>query len=250
VSGSGRTLSPASTTDGARDDTLLMAHLRGWLGAWPPRRDVDVVAADVRDRPAWDGRITPLVGVGTPERALLSVTPARADEVRRVAGPLHDDKVRAAIVRAVGAEGSVIGRGVFRWSTDVPSADVLPDAGEWVSPGDPRVPRWLRPFNYGALLIAWDRDGAYGAGVGIKRHDDVGHEIAVGTSEHLRGRGLARRLVAQAARRVLAEGNLPTYLHDPANTASARVADAAGFRDRGWSVYGLFDTRGGPDADD
>jgi hypothetical protein len=42
----------------------------------------------------------------------------------------------------------------------------------------------------------------------------------VATEEHLRGRGrgLARRLVAQAAR---------------------RVAEAAGFPDTGWSILGL-----------
>ena len=53
-------------------------------------------------------------------------------------------------------------------------------------------------------------------------------------------RGLARRLVAQAARRLLTDGATVTYLHDPANTASARVADACGFPDRGWQVWGLF----------
>ena len=55
-----------------------------------------------------------------------------------------------------------------------------------------------------------------------------------------RGRGLARRLVAQAARRVLEEGAVPTYLHETANVASARVADAAGFPDRGWRAYGVY----------
>jgi GNAT superfamily N-acetyltransferase len=237
-------LSPTSTADGTDSDMRLTAHLQGWLGAWPPLRGIDVVAATVRDGPGWDGHSRPLIGVGTPDRVLLSVTPAHADEVRRVAGPLDDEGVRAAIVRALGVDGQVIGRGVFRWTTAVPSADILPDAGEWVVPADRRVPDWLRPFNYGPVLIAWDDDGGYGAGVGIKRHDDVGHELAVGTSERLRGRGLARRLVAQAARRVLAEGNLPTYLHDPENVPSARVADAAGFPDRGWSVYGLFPTGG------
>ena len=64
----------------------------------------------------------------------------------------------------------------------------------------------------------------YLAGVGLKRHDARVHEIAVGTAEAARGRGLARRLVAQAARSLLARGIVPTYLHDPANLASARVA--------------------------
>lgn len=54
------------------------------------------------------------------------------------------------------------------------------------------------------------------------------------------GGGLARRLVAQAARRVLAEGAVPTYLHSRQNTASARVAEAAGFPDRGWLSFGVY----------
>ena len=64
------------------------------------------------------------------------------------------------------------------------------------------------------------------------------------TAERARGRGLARRLVAQAARRVLAGGALPTYLHAPDNEASARVARAAGFPDRGWQVVGFFQMPG------
>ncbi|MGE3285411.1 MAG: GNAT family N-acetyltransferase [Pseudonocardia sp.] len=66
-----------------------------------------------------------------------------------------------------------------------------------------------------------------------------GRELAVVTSQAARGQGLARRLVAQAARRVLDEGAVPTYLHDHANLASAAVATAAGFPDVGWQVYGL-----------
>jgi GNAT superfamily N-acetyltransferase len=220
---------------------LLVAHLRGWLGAWPPAGAVDVFGTALRDRPGWDGSIARLVGVGTPDRALLSVPPARASEVAKVAGPLDDRGVRNAITRALGAGDKLLGRGVFRWSDHVATAAVLPDAGEWVDREDDRVPGWLRPFNYPQVLIAWHEDGAYGAGVGIKRHDPVGHELAVVTTARLQGRGLARRLVAQAARRILEEGGLPTYLHDERNAPSARVADAVGFPDRGWSVYGLFE---------
>ena len=46
--------------------------------------------------------------------------------------------------------------------------------------------------------------------------------------------------VAQAARRVLDEGAVPTYLHERDNHASARVAEAAGFPDRGWRAYGVY----------
>jgi GNAT superfamily N-acetyltransferase len=96
----------------------------------------------------------------------------------------------------------------------------------------------LHPFG-GEVLVALI-DGGYAAGVGIKRHDRFGHELAVGTEERFTGRGLGRRLVAQAARRVIAEGMVPTYLHDPRNTASAKVADAAGFPDLGWKILGLW----------
>jgi hypothetical protein len=52
--------------------------------------------------------------------------------------------------------------------------------------------------------------------------------------------------VAQAARRVLDDGAVPTYLHAFDNVASARVAEAAGFPDRGWQVFELFEP-GPPD---
>jgi GNAT superfamily N-acetyltransferase len=159
----------------------------------------------------------------------------------------------AAVIAALGADADLVtvrrelpgllGRpdnfvylGVMRWCTE-PVA--MPDAGEWVDAEDPVVPPWLRPFGH-QVLIARDDDGRYVAGVGIKRHDDFGHELSVGTEPAARGRGLARRLVAQAARKVLADGKVPTYLHDPANIASGRVADAAGFPDRGWQVLGMF----------
>jgi GNAT superfamily N-acetyltransferase len=129
----------------------------------------------------------------------------------------------------------IAGRGVFRWST---TPAPLADAGVWLPADDPRVPGWLRPFG-GEVLVVLDRD-TYVAGVGVKRHDEAGHELAVGTEEAARGRGLARRLVAQAARRVLDEGAVPTYLHAPDNIASAKAADAAGFPDLGWSVVGFW----------
>jgi hypothetical protein len=46
-------------------------------------------------------------------------------------------------------------------------------------------------------------------------------------------------LVAQAAKRVISEGAVPVYLHAPDNLASGRLADAAGFPDRGWRLVEL-----------
>jgi predicted GNAT family acetyltransferase len=78
------------------------------------------------------------------------------------------------------------------------------------------------------------------ASVGIKIHDRYGYELSVVTEAEARGRGFARRLVATAARWVLDDGAIPTYLHESSNRASARVADAVGFADNGWTVHGLW----------
>lgn len=114
----------------------------------------------------------------------------------------------------------------------------MPEAGQWIPADADEVPTWLRPFR-GQVLVATDPDGRHLAGVGIKRHNCYGHELSVVTTPAARGRGLARALVAQAARRVLDEGAIPTYLHDAGNTASARLAQAAGFPDHGWTSFGI-----------
>lgn len=201
---------------------------------------MDVVGSKQRERPGWDGRVFPVIGVRAPAAAVLSVPPhvattARLRVERLTANGTTWDELLPMLPTLLGREGRVYS-GIFRWCER--PAD-LPDAGVWVNADDPSVPAWLRPFGH-QVLIAFDPDtGAYLAGVGIKHHDRHGHELAVGTEEAARGRGLARRLVAQAARRVLDEGGVATYQHDPANVASARVAEAAGFPDRGWRSAGM-----------
>ena len=145
--------------------------------------------------------------------------------------------VSALLPGVLGKAGHTVERVAFRW-TEAP-AD-LPDAGVWVDTASPRLPGWLRPFG-GQALVVFDDHGQYLAGVGIKRHDELGHEISVGTEPQARGQGLARRLVAQAARRILDQGRIPTYLHTFDNAASSRVAAAAGFPDLGWSALMLSD---------
>jgi GNAT superfamily N-acetyltransferase len=216
-------------------DARLVVHLDRWLGRWPARGEgLDIVGHPARDLPGWDGAVHPVIGVAAPRAGVLSVPPRFADAVRGLAA-LPGDRLLRALPAAVGLPGRPAGRGVFRWST-APTA--LPDAGAWYPADHPLVPGWLRVFG-GEVLLAVDPDsGTYLAGVGVKRHDEAGRELSVGTEEAARGRGLARRLVAQAARRVLDEGAIPTYLHDPENIASARVATAAGFPDRGWTIIG------------
>jgi GNAT superfamily N-acetyltransferase len=182
--------------------------------------------------------VAPVAGVVTAAGdAVIGVPPVIAQAVAGVAATSQDLRaVLAALPSLLGRPG-VAGLGVFRWTTT--PAD-LPDAGVWIPHDDPRIPQWLRPFG-GDVLVVLDGD-RYVAGVGIKKHDPFGNEIAVGTEEAARGRGLARRLVAQAARRTLTDGAVPTYLHAPDNIASAKAAEAAGFPDLGWKVAGFFPT--------
>src|SRR5688572_20573404 len=121
----------------------LVAHLRAWLGAWPPEEPVHIVGWPGREEPGWDGRIYPLAGVGVADAVVLSVPPAAAGAVAaavRRAGSLE----RLASRLLVGRPGDSFGQGVFRWST---TPTPLPDAGEWVEHSDPRLPAWIAPFN-------------------------------------------------------------------------------------------------------
>ena len=208
------------------------------LGA-PGPPTVVVVSSTGRSRPGWDGAVHAVTGIADPiGNAVVSVPPGYDERARAlVTGGGDVDALRAALPGLLGKPDHVVYRGVCRWAVDVPSAERLPDVGQWLPAEDPRVPGWLKPFG-GEVLVVLD-DDRYVAGVGLKRHDEHGQEISVGTEKAARGRGLARRLVAQAARTLLAGGVIPTYLHDPANVASAKVADAAGFPDRGWTAIGI-----------
>jgi GNAT superfamily N-acetyltransferase len=210
----------------------LGRHLQVWLGAWPENGGPTLTVTPDRDQPRWDGGAWPLLGVKGPAGSALSVSPGfltslDTQTVMQVTRALMPGETASP---AFGLEDGRIEQLIFRWTAK--PAD-LGKIGEWVGTDDPRVPEWLRPFN-GDVLIAWDDEGNYAAGVGRKAHNELAQEIAVGTDPAHRGQGLAPMLVAQAARRILAEGSLPLYLHTPDNKASARVAEKAGFLDRGW----------------
>ncbi len=220
----------------------LTLHLRSWVGAWPPPfPGVHVVADPARLEPTWDGTVRPLQGAGDGHGIVVAVPPVAVDTVRAA---LDDGIDRPGLGdelgEILGVGPAAFGTGVFR-TTDTIDPSVA-DLGEWFEHQTDDLPEWLAPFN-GPRLVAFSEDGRPIAGVGIKIHDRYGHELAVVTDEEARGRGVARRLVATAARRILAEGAVPTYLHDPANEASAHVAEAVGFADRGWTVHGLWPRR-------
>jgi GNAT superfamily N-acetyltransferase len=220
---------------------VLTRFLQVWLGAWPPPEPgITVVGHPARDKPRWDGAEQLALGVTDADgRGVLSVPPAHRDAVADLIAGLDADAAAEVMAARLPAllhrPEQVFFTGVFRWS-QAPAA--LPDAGVWEPSDGPDIPDWLRPFP-GEVLIARDAGGDYLAGVGLKPHDVSGIEISVGTHERARGQGLARRLVARAARRIVAGGAVAVYLHDSANTASARVADAAGFPDLGWRVHAM-----------
>jgi len=217
-------------------DERLAEHLRAWLGAWPPTSSLHIVGSEQRTVPGWNGRVRALNGVATPHGAVVSVPPDRADAVAAAAEAAGDLPALGRLLpRLLDDEGATFAVGVFRWSTDPTASD---DPGTWLPTDDERVLPWLRPFN-GDVLVGFEGDEV-AAGVGRKQHDPHGHELSVVTEEGHRGRGWARRLVSQAARRVLDDGAVPTYLHAPDNDASARTADACGFPDVGWTIFGLF----------
>jgi GNAT superfamily N-acetyltransferase len=216
-------------------DRRLLHHLVTWLGQWPAGQPLTVVGSTRRTEPGWDGRVHPVIGVGAATGMVLSVPPPWTGAVRRIARERPDDLLDR-LPTAIGHPEQKAYEAVFRWTL---SPAPLPDAGTWLPADDPVVPEWLRPFGHDVLIARDEETGDYLAGVGIKRHDQYGHELAVGTSEAARGRGLARRLVAQAARRVLDEGAVPTYVHDAANVASAKVAEAAGLTEQGWTCVGI-----------
>lgn len=224
--------------DRTEGERRLAAHLRSWLGAWPDDgpHGLVVVGSPTRVEPGWDGQVRPVAGVATPNGAVVSVPPASVHAVLALGDDL--DALGAGAAEVLGRPGWTFATGVFRWSHRPTPG---PDRGVWLDRGDERVPAWLHPFN-GDVLVALEGDEV-AAGVGRKRHDAHGHELAVVTEEPHRGKGLAAALVAQAARRVIDDGAVPTYLHAPGNAASAATAVRAGFRDEGWEILGLF---GGP----
>jgi GNAT superfamily N-acetyltransferase len=219
-------------------DPRLTAHLAAYLGAWPPGRPLDVVGSPARLAPAWDGGRVPAVAVASPVGTVVSVPPdSVAAAAKAVAGvEPRSDELGPALAGAIGLAGRASPWVVFRW-TATPAP--LPDVGRWVANDHPALPDWLRPFP-GEVLVTFDERGEYVAGVGIKRHTESGRELAVGTTEAARGLGYARRLVAQAARAVLADGAIPLYVHVADNLPSARVADAAGFPDLGWRLLAVW----------
>lgn len=218
-------------------EARIEAFLTSRLGKWPPQNSLELRACENRDEPRWDGKLVPLLGVESPRGTVLSYSaktfPCGNDlDPRMVEDELGTGDAHITIPELFCRSEMHFGRAVFRY---LGAFVDLPEVGEWVEATDPRLPAWLRPFN-GGVLVHWAEDGSYAAGVGLKKHNDLGIEISVGTASHHRGKGLAQKLVAQSAREIWRRGAIPMYLHGATNAASARVAEKSGFPDRGWHI--------------
>jgi GNAT superfamily N-acetyltransferase len=225
------------STEAAELDSRLTAFLAADLGSWPPSGGIEVASSPMRSAPGWDGLVRAFAGISSPQGTVVSV-PFEVREAARQLATEGEEAFASGIGALLGASGAALRHGIFR------SCRRLVDFGEpgqWLTSSDPRLPEWLAVFP-GEVLVVFDEDGHYAAGVGLKAHHRLGREIAVGTEARHRGRGLARALVAQASRAIYEDGAVATYLHAPDNAASAAVAEAAGFPDLGWRALGL--TRG------
>lgn len=213
----------------------LGAHLANWLGTWPASGELSVAGSSYRETPGWDGKVRVVAGVSTPTSTVLSLPPALVEPAEEIAAAGGITALAEHLGELVGLPRYRLRDAVFRSCRSLVETE---DIGEWVSPEDERVPAWLQVFD-GDVLVVFDDEGRYIAGVGRKAHDGLAQEIAVGTEEAHRGKGLAKALVAKAARQIYEEGAVATYLHRRDNLASARVAESVGFPDLGWAMLGL-----------
>src|SRR6266545_1355641 len=97
---------------------------------------------------------------------------------------------------------------------------------------DPRLPQWVQGHFVGEAWV-------------LMRYDERLREISVGTAPSARGRGLARAVVAAAARFVLAEDRAVLYNHAVDNDVSARVAESVGLHELGTYHAVVPDRRAG-----
>ncbi len=160
--------------------------------------------------------------------AVLAVAPEHADLLRHhLDGPTT---LLPALERAAAELRGHLFSGVARTGVAIPPPAVEVSV---LDATDPRLPGWVLGHFTGEAWVVVDGHGEVLSTAVLKRYDDRLREISVGTSERARGRGLARSVVAAAARSVLAEGRAVLYNHAPDNYASAKVAEAVGLREFG-----------------
>jgi GNAT superfamily N-acetyltransferase len=159
--------------------------------------------------------------------AIVGVAPEQAVRLREhLDGP---DTVETAL-KALAAElpGHMFS-GTARTGVAIPPPAVEVTV---LDAGDPRLPEWVHGHFVGEAWVVMEGGEVLSTAV-LKRYDERLREISVGTAPSARGRGLARSVVAAAARFVLAEGRAVLYNHAIDNDASAHVAESVGLHELG-----------------
>jgi L-amino acid N-acyltransferase YncA len=174
--------------------------------------------------------------------AVVAVAPAWSGLLQeRLDGPASLGPALDAVAAAAGGQhwSWVARTGV---AIPAPSAEVTV-----LDATDPRLPEWVIGHFSGEAWVVLGDDGQVLSTAVLKRYDERLREISVGTAAAARGRGLARSVVAAAARAVLAEGRAVLYNHDPDNHASAKVAESVGLHELGRYHVVVTDRRVGAD---
>jgi RimJ/RimL family protein N-acetyltransferase len=160
--------------------------------------------------------------------AVLAVAPEHAEVLRHhLTGPAS---LLQALERTAADLHGHLFSGVARTGVAIPPPAVEVTV---IDTSDPRLPDWVLGHFTGEAWVVLGEHGEVLSSAVLKRYDDRLREISVGTAEQARGRGLARAVVAAAARAVLAEGRVVLYNHAPDNYASARVAESVGLHELG-----------------
>jgi len=187
------------------------------------------------------GRITGITGFGDRDEAAacagLAATPAGPSGAARWAAPGHrlaDDQIElrlpeppdAAVLHAYAAQPGGLAGAWVPLSGGASFADCQALAGDWLAGW-----RNQRSFHGPALVIVAAGEPALTGQIGLGDRGDRVVELAYGVAPAHRGRGYATRAVRLTARWLLDEGHagLVELRIGQANSASQRVAAAAGF---------------------
>jgi RimJ/RimL family protein N-acetyltransferase len=159
--------------------------------------------------------------------AVVGVDPEHAERLRRhLDGP-------ASVVPALEAFAAELPG--HRFSGTARTGVAIPPPAVEITildASDPRLPEWVHGHFVGEAWVVMEGGEVLSTAV-LKRYDERLREISVGTAPAARGRGLARSVVAAAARSVLAEGRAVLYNHAVDNDTSARVAESVGLHELG-----------------
>jgi hypothetical protein len=206
---------------------------------------VTLCAPPHRDSPRWMGWMVPLTCVrveqALPGAGVVSVTPAHLSALSTL---LRDDGAAVLPPHCAGIssfgrqhfpQGSIRVDRILRCdaTTFTPAPEVLPISQLAVTDTEFH---WYRLHFDGPVFVARDAQGRIISWAAIKCKSDDLWEMAVVTNAGYRNRGLARSVVSRATQASLDADRAPMYLHDLANTASAKVCHALGYQPYGYEV--------------